>query len=213
MFTHEDNRRTLIEWATGEFKVAKVLIAKEDCVVGDHWHRNKDETFYLLMGGGLITLGDITSTCGSWVGFPLKEGVPIGGNILPEIHVPRGTYHRFELTKGSILLGVGTEAFDPKDEISGRPPEPRYFTTPTRIGRAYWRIWGGCSWNWGRGWNESAFSDLEGLMKHHPEAIECDESGKILETPQPNIQDLHAHPDEIADIQGWNRGKIIEGGT
>ena len=50
MFKHEDTRRTLIEWASGDFKIAKAVTAKTDCVVGDHYHRNKDEHFLLLSG-------------------------------------------------------------------------------------------------------------------------------------------------------------------
>ena len=107
MFVHEDSRRKLIEWANGSFKVCKVLVAKEGCVVGDHYHRNKDESFLLLSGKALsVTIG-----------------AAIWGNIEPPYvwEVPRGTYHRFEFTPGSVLLGVGTEEFDPEDEIMGRP--------------------------------------------------------------------------------------------
>lgn len=107
MFVHEDNRRKLIDWAAGTFKACKVLVAKENCVVGEHYHRNKDERFLLLSGRApYVIIGDQT-----W------------GNIeAPFVwDVPRGTYHRFEFTPGSVLVGVGTEEFDPEDEIPGRP--------------------------------------------------------------------------------------------
>lgn len=106
MFTHEDDRRKLIEWATGNFKTAKVLIAKAGCVVGDHHHKNKDEEFLLLSGAAWVGIGDVLP-------YRIMAGTKIG--------VPRGTYHRFELDEGSILLGVGTEEFDPDDEIKGKP--------------------------------------------------------------------------------------------
>lgn len=106
MFTHEDDRRKLIEWATGNFKTAKVLIAKAGCVVGDHYHKNKDEEFLLLTGGALLDFGDRP---------------PYRVTAMTKIDVQRGTYHCFELDEGSILLGVGTEEFDPNDEIKGRP--------------------------------------------------------------------------------------------
>lgn len=112
MFVHEDERRKLIEWANGDFKVAKAVIAKGRsdcmcCVVGDHHHLKKDESFLLLSGfARLVIVGPK-----EWreVGAPFKWDVP------------RGAYHRFELVEGSVLLGVGTEEFDPEDEIPGRP--------------------------------------------------------------------------------------------
>jgi quercetin dioxygenase-like cupin family protein len=106
MFKHEDARRILIEWASGDFKVAKVLIAKAGCVVGDHYHRDKDEEFLLLSGSGRVQLGDTPS-------------YEIVGPAT--VVVPRGTYHRFELSEGAILLGVGTAEFDQEDEIKGKP--------------------------------------------------------------------------------------------
>lgn len=107
MFVHDDARRKIIEWATGDFKVAKALIAKPGCVVGDHHHKHKDETFLLLAGkASYVVIGD-------------KEWRDAGALSLWE--VPRGAYHRFELDEGSILLGVGSEKFDPADEIKGKP--------------------------------------------------------------------------------------------
>lgn len=105
MFVHEDERRKLIEWAEGDFKVAKALIAKPGCIVGDHYHRSKDEIFFLLIGNA------------SYVIIGNREW---HNAIAPSRwEVPRGSYHRFELDEGSILLGVGTELFDAADEIKG----------------------------------------------------------------------------------------------
>lgn len=100
---HEDDRRILYDWAQGEFKSAKVLEAKEDgIVVGNHYHNNKDEEFFLFKG--MITI--------------LSIGVNTIFNIAAPyyIRVPRGEFHLFLLEKGSILLGVATELFDPSDE-------------------------------------------------------------------------------------------------
>jgi hypothetical protein len=107
MFKHEDERRTLIEYASGTFRVAKVLTAKRNCIVGDHYHAHKDETFLLLSGhANKIVIGDT-----------VIEGV----DAPYQFFVPRMHYHLFDLEAGSVLLGVGTEAFDPSDEITGRP--------------------------------------------------------------------------------------------
>lgn len=105
MFVHEDERRKIIDWANGLFRSTKALIAKAGCIVGDHYHRNKDERFLLLSGrASYVVIGNET-----W------------GNIEPPYvwDVPRGSYHRFELDEGSVLLGVGTEEFDEADEIKG----------------------------------------------------------------------------------------------
>ena len=108
MFVHEDSRRKLIEWAEGDYKVAKALIVKQgDVAIGDHYHRHKDEKFLLIAG----TAKEVV------VGEQHWENVPA-----PFVwDVPRGTYHCFIFEPGSILFGVGTEAFDPADEIKGIP--------------------------------------------------------------------------------------------
>ncbi len=107
MFKHEDSRRLLLEWANGDFKVAKALIAKAGCVVGDHYHKHKDEHFLLLSGrANRVVIGD-------WQ----RENV----DAPVVLDVPRGAYHLFDLSEGSVLLGVGTAGFDPKDEIKGKP--------------------------------------------------------------------------------------------
>ena len=105
MFIHEDARRTLIEWSGG--KVSKALIVKEECAVGDHYHKNKEERFLLLVGVALrVIIGSVT------------ERMIFAPH---EFTVPPNTYHMFHLAEGSILLGVCSEEFDPKDEIKGHP--------------------------------------------------------------------------------------------
>lgn len=99
---HEDERRTLIEWVKDvPFKSAKIVIAKNELPLGEHYHKNKDEVFYLLAGKGTMTLDGVMSE--------FSEG--------DCIFIKRGTMHTFILSAGSILLGVGTEPFDPHDEI------------------------------------------------------------------------------------------------
>ena len=107
MFVHEDSRRTLYEWAKGDFKCAKALIVKAPCSVGDHHHLRKDESFLLLSGhADLIVIGNETH---------INVSAPYA------FHVPRGTYHRFDLQAGSVLLGTATAEFDESDEVPGRP--------------------------------------------------------------------------------------------
>jgi mannose-6-phosphate isomerase-like protein (cupin superfamily) len=109
VFVHEDDRRKLIEFGSGTFKVCKVAIAKQNCALGDHHHRNKDEAFLLLSGHAeRVLIGQQ-----EWADVP----APFTWSV------PRGSYHRFQLRAGSVLVGLATEDFDPTDEIPGRPSD------------------------------------------------------------------------------------------
>lgn len=103
MQTHTDNRRTIYDWAEVNFKSAKALIVHEPINIGDHYHNNKVEEFLLISGEFLeLQLGNETE-------FNVKAP--------HKVVIPKGLYHRFVCTKGSILLGVATELFDENDEI------------------------------------------------------------------------------------------------
>lgn len=107
MFKHEDERRTIIDWANGDFKSCKVLIAKGGCSVGDHHHLHKDEQFLLLAGHATyVVIGNK-----EWRDVP----APCVWEVL------RRNYHRFDLAEGSVLVGVATAAYDPADETKGHP--------------------------------------------------------------------------------------------
>ena len=99
--THEDERRTLIEWVK-DFPVrsCKVVITKSPQSIGNHYHKNKDEIFYLLKGSGEFTQDGETSS--------LNEG--------DVVYVPAGSEHSFKLSEGAILLGAATKPFDENDE-------------------------------------------------------------------------------------------------
>jgi mannose-6-phosphate isomerase-like protein (cupin superfamily) len=102
MVIHEDNRRCLIEWATGEFRECKAATMKQDGVLGNHWHARKDEVFLLLQGhASYVKIGD-------------DEWNDIAAPFTWE--VPCGTYHAFHLKAGSVLLGAATELYDKSDE-------------------------------------------------------------------------------------------------
>lgn len=108
MFVHEDDRRKLIEFGSGTFKVCKAVLVKDSrCVLGNHHHMHKDESFLLLSG--------------------VADRVVIGPDEWSEIeapfewHVPRGSYHAFYLQAGSVLIGTASEDFDEADEIKGEP--------------------------------------------------------------------------------------------
>ena len=100
---HDDKRRTLYDYASGNFKSAKVVVAKEAIPVGDHYHKKKDEIFFLLQGNFIELI----------VGEDVRRNIPAPYIVV----VKRGVYHKFILEPGSILCGVATEEFDINDEL------------------------------------------------------------------------------------------------
>lgn len=98
---HIDKRRILTEWVKDfPVKNCKALETLEDCELGNHYHKEKDEIFYLFKGSGEVTLNGLTE--------PLNEG--------DTVFVGRETKHTFNLKKGSILLEAGTKPFDKTDD-------------------------------------------------------------------------------------------------
>lgn len=96
-----DHRRALSEFGLGgTWKVCKYLEITEHCVIGDHYHKAKDECFFLASGSGMVKL----SASAYLIHAPSF------------INVPRGTYHAFSLEKGSILIGLASEDHDPSDD-------------------------------------------------------------------------------------------------
>lgn len=104
IFKHEDERRILIEWIQNTpFCTSKIVIAKSEVPIGNHWHNKKNEIFLLITGmAKKVVIGD-------------KEELNITAPF--KWVVPKGIYHSFILQKDSILLGVADKPFDPKDEI------------------------------------------------------------------------------------------------
>jgi len=104
VFINDDSRRILIEWISNEpFCSAKAVVAKTSALIGNHYHREKNEKFLLLAGKAKrVVIGDV-------------ERVNI---LAPEVFdVPKGTHHSFELEPDSILLGVADKPHDTNDEI------------------------------------------------------------------------------------------------
>ncbi len=103
---HEDNRRILVEWVKDiPIRAIKTIYVKEKSSLGNHYHNNKDEVFYLLKGKGIVILTTKTKQTRTWI---FEEDC---------IFVSRGTIHTFNLEAGSILLEAATEPYNPNDEI------------------------------------------------------------------------------------------------
>lgn len=97
----EDERRKLSEFGNGgNWKVCKVLEMKELSWIGNHYHKKKDEMFFLTKGSGTFVVGDHTSI----------QFAPYS------VLVSRGTYHAFKLSKDAVLLCLASELHDPSDD-------------------------------------------------------------------------------------------------
>lgn len=102
MNSHTDNRRSIVEFGNGnDWKLCKVIKTKEDCILGNHYHKKKNESFMLITGNGEIKIGE-------------EQFVDM--ELFKEYFVAANTRHEFHLTKDSVLIGLCSEEFDPNDE-------------------------------------------------------------------------------------------------
>jgi GDPmannose 4,6-dehydratase len=97
--THSDHRRTL-----QSFPEAKLIEAKEDTTIGGHYHKRKTEHFILTQGMCVITRGTESATM----------------TIGQVYTVSPGTFHEFHISKGSILIGLNSHAYDPADDYRSK---------------------------------------------------------------------------------------------
>ncbi len=100
---HEDERRSLIEYISDfPIRTSKILFVKQDSVLGNHYHKLKDDIFYLLKGKGTAVINNRA--------MDFKKG--------DCILVEKGTQHAFTLRRGSILIESSTTPYDKTDEYS-----------------------------------------------------------------------------------------------
>ena len=97
--THEDERRILTSIPHKEGEI-KIIIAKKDCELGNHYHKIKTELFQLIEGSGEGMINDHS--------FNL-----LTGNHYP---VGRGDIHSFNLKKDSVLLCVCSHPYNKEDD-------------------------------------------------------------------------------------------------
>jgi mannose-6-phosphate isomerase-like protein (cupin superfamily) len=97
--THEDDRRTLtsVAYQNGEIKI---IIAKKDCRLGDHYHKVKTEIFQLLKGDGVGVINSHSF------------------NLLTGNHylVNPNESHSFSLKKDSVLVCICSHPYDKNDD-------------------------------------------------------------------------------------------------
>jgi len=97
--THEDDRRTLtsIPYKDGEIKI---IIAKKDCELGNHYHKIKTELFQLIEG-----------TCSG-----IRDGHTFDLAISINYPVYQNEVHSFTLKKDSILFCICSHPYDKNDD-------------------------------------------------------------------------------------------------
>jgi mannose-6-phosphate isomerase-like protein (cupin superfamily) len=101
--THEDERRTLtsVPYKDGEIKI---IVAKQDCILGNHYHKIKTEIFRLIEGSGRIKINRKSHTA---------------EHIMTKEHryiVDPNEPHVIELKKDTILMCICSHPYDKNDD-------------------------------------------------------------------------------------------------
>lgn len=96
---HEDDRRILEDWPE-----AKLITAKKECVLGDHYHKIKTEKFLLVQGDIKYRL--ITDN------YDIEDMLRYGQVLV----VPPMVRHTFELSEGAQMIGLCSEVYNPNDD-------------------------------------------------------------------------------------------------
>lgn len=99
---HEDERRIL-----ESFPEAKIIKVKQDCVIGEHYHKIKTEFFILCEGRCTLRYKNVLDDDR----FHLHE-MPIGNLTIILPH----SYHEFYIEKDSVLIGINSHPYDPSDD-------------------------------------------------------------------------------------------------
>jgi mannose-6-phosphate isomerase-like protein (cupin superfamily) len=97
---HEDDRRKLFS-----FPEAKLIIAKADAVIGNHYHKIKEESFILSEG-----------TCFLYQKNESGKDIEVEMQIGKIYTISPGTQHTFHLVKDSILIGLNSRPYDAADD-------------------------------------------------------------------------------------------------
>ena len=100
--THEDDRRILtsIPYKEGEIKI---IIAKKDCELGNHYHKIKTENFRLIEGEAVATIEQKEYD----LFFQPKS-----------VFVKPYQKHSFKITKDSILFCICSHPYDENDDYT-----------------------------------------------------------------------------------------------
>ena len=110
--THEDNRRILtsIPYKDGEIKI---IVDKEDCILGAHYHEIKTETFILIKGHANIRLHDIKPRTKERRYDSIEDL-----EFFKDYIVLPKQYHTFTLKKDSVLFCICSHPYNENDDYT-----------------------------------------------------------------------------------------------
>jgi quercetin dioxygenase-like cupin family protein len=94
---HEDERRILESWAE-----AKIITAKQDCILGNHYHKIKTEKF--IVSDGYVVLH-------------IEGKVPEIMEVGKIYTVNPNENHSFNMEQGSVMIGLCSHPFDHTDDF------------------------------------------------------------------------------------------------
>lgn len=104
MTLNEDSRRLLFEWNDDlDIKTCKIVKAKTNCELGNHYHKQKTERFMLLHGSAKFKLNE-----SEWVQMIPFKPLTVKPNVM----------HSFNLTEGSILACLVDKEYNSKDDYT-----------------------------------------------------------------------------------------------
>ena len=95
--THEDDRRILESWPE-----AKIITAKEDCVLGNHYHKVKTEKFIVSSG---------------YVVLKINGNEPQIMEVGKIYTVNPNEKHEFKMEQGSVMIGLCSQTFNHNDDF------------------------------------------------------------------------------------------------
>lgn len=73
-FIHKDKRRTLSQLFTAEFKQVNLYEANKKALLGDHYHKETYEYFYILKGSFLLGVNSKSHVVGRDTFFVVEPG-------------------------------------------------------------------------------------------------------------------------------------------
>jgi quercetin dioxygenase-like cupin family protein len=103
---HQDERRSIYEYGGEGFSIQRFVVHQR-VPFGNHFHRRKTETFFIVKGGGDLYMqpADLLTNRGN------KWSLVAGEFAV----IPPFTAHAFMLEPGSEMICHSSEPFDPSD--------------------------------------------------------------------------------------------------
>lgn len=104
---HTDSRRAIFEFNGQSFSFQKFIISDGSKPVGNHFHKRKKETFFILEGGGIVALcpqNDLSK----------KEVFKVSAGTI--IYIEQEIAHTFWLESGTVMVNFSSMPFDQNDQ-------------------------------------------------------------------------------------------------